>query len=57
MSVFCGKEWSKTRAPVLQVGFEALKVATDRRYYQFRSQQLLHLDDPNMCVAVVCWCM
>ena len=35
-----------------QVGFEDLKAATDRRYYKFRSQQLLHLDDPNMCVPV-----
>jgi len=34
-----------------QVGFEDLKAATDKRYYKFRSQQLLHLDDPNMCAA------
>ena len=30
-----------------QVGFEDLKAATDRRYYHFRSQQLLHLDEPQ----------
>ncbi|KAK9831503.1 hypothetical protein WJX81_003303 [Elliptochloris bilobata] len=33
---------------LFEVGFEDLKAATDQRYYQFRSQQLLHLDDPNM---------
>ena len=38
-----------TLVRLMQVGFEDLKAATDRRYYKFRSQQLLHLDDPNMC--------
>ena len=49
MRVLCNKKVSKLF--VLQVGFEDLKLATDKRYYHFRSQQLLHLDDPNMCDA------
>jgi septin family protein len=34
---------------LFEEGYEELKAQTEQRYYAFRSQQLLNLDDPTLC--------
>lgn len=33
---------------LFEEGYEELKAATEERYYHYRSQQLLNLDDPTL---------
>jgi len=33
---------------LFEEGYEEVKAATEERYYSFRSQQLLNLDDPTL---------
>lgn len=33
---------------LFEEGYEELKAGTEERYYAFRSQQLLNLDDPTL---------
>lgn len=41
---------------LFEVAYVDLKDATEIRYYSFREQQLMHLDDPGLCVPCLPFC-